>query len=76
MFQYTVVAADQDDDGVFLRDGATDGALELNMGTITAGGVAAVVNAYDGRGLQADHTVNPQPMITAFRVNLDAEADI
>ena len=68
VFAYTVVATDQDDDGVFLRDGTTDGALELNMGTITAGGVAAVVNEYTGRGLQADHKVNTEPKMTAFRV--------
>ena len=68
VFRYTVETEDQDDDGVFLRDGATDGALELNSGTITAGGVAAVVNAYGGRGLQAAHTVNTPPTITALRV--------
>ena len=43
VFRYTVEAADQDDDGVFLRDGATDGTLELNMGSITARGMPAMV---------------------------------
>ena len=68
VFAHTVVAADQDDDGVFLRDGATDGALKLNDGTITARGVAAVVNAYGGRARHDDHTVNVEPTITAIAV--------
>ena len=68
VFRYTVETEDQDDDGVFLRDGATDGALELNMGSITADDVAAVVDAYGGRGRQDAHKVNTQPRITALRV--------
>ncbi len=68
VFRYTVETEDQDDDGVFLRDGATDGALELNMGSITADDVAAVVDAYGGRGRQDAHKVNTQPQITALRV--------